>query len=324
MYERFGNTLDSIESLVARLTLRHQSEVGVLIVFFFHSLFKCDAEIMSGLVNPIEAMTAGRLREIIDYLHCEGFMFPEPDRISNLPVDGKYALLTADDGYCNNVRWLEVMKEFKVPATFFVCTSHVLSGNAFYWDVLWRERTRRGTAVPKIREEQTWLESASHRERELYLRNQFGTQSLKPVGDLDRPFRPAELREFASTSGVSIGAHTRHHENLCLLPLKEAETEISGSLADLEQITGSKSEMLSYPHGAWNSSVRSLAAAAGIRYGFTTLNCRNVLPVEIPALTLNRVKVVPTQTVQAQCLLFRSRYRIRPYVSSLMHHLKHT
>jgi peptidoglycan/xylan/chitin deacetylase (PgdA/CDA1 family) len=309
--------LDLLESLVARLTLRHQSEAGVLLVLLSHSLFESKAEAMSGLINPLETLTVERLREIIDHLLTTGYTFPDPYRISELSIEGKYALLTVDDGYYNNVRWLDVMKEFQVPAIFFVCTSHIQSGNAFFWDVLWRERMSRRAALPKIHAEIEWLKSLPHQAREDYLVNEFGAQCLESVGDFDRPFRPAELHEFACAYGVYLGAHTRHHDNLCLLPRSAAETEIVGSVDDLEQITGRKSSMFSYPLGGSNQKVQSLVEAAGIRYAFTVHNCRNLLPVTLPALGLSRATIMPIEPVQTQCMRLRSRYRIRPYISSI-------
>jgi len=323
MKSTVNRALDFGEGIVARLTLGLQAEAGSLIVLYFHSLFESEAEIASGLVNPLEAITLGRIREVIENLFAAGYTFPHPEHIGELPDDGKYVILTSDDGYYNNVRWRILMREFNIPVLVFICTSPVLSGGAFWWDVVWRERTRRGASKEKTFEETLWLNSVPHRERDLHLTSQFGTECLKPISDLDRPFVSRELREFASVPGVCIGGHTQHHDNLCVLSDGEVEREISGSLADLNHITGLTPDIFSYPYGAWNSRVAQIAAKAGVRQAFTALHCRNALPVQRVSLALNRATIVSSEPVKVQCARIRSRFRLRPILSSMSSTRKH-
>ncbi|MEJ7665168.1 MAG: polysaccharide deacetylase family protein [Hymenobacter sp.] len=60
------------------------------------------------------------------------------DVLRGLDPAGKYALITFDDGYFNNHLALPVLRRYGVPATFFISSHHVLSGQAFWWDVVYR------------------------------------------------------------------------------------------------------------------------------------------------------------------------------------------
>jgi len=73
--------------------------------------------------------------------------------------------------------------------------------------------------------------------------------------------------------GFQFGAHSVNHLDLTALAPEEAETEIAGSKAEIEQHTRQPVEFFAYPYGRWNSSVRALvrrhcrgacATAAGV------------------------------------------------------------
>lgn len=318
MNKRIRRSVDSIDSYIAKRTLKYQSEAGSLIVILCHSLFESEAEAASGLVNPLEAMTVSRAKEVIVNLQTAGYVFVQPTALASLPVDSKCAIFSTDDGYYNNVRFMEIAREFSVPLLCFACTYHVLNGRAFWWDILWRERIRRGAKGDDISKETAWLTMRTHPERDNYLVEQFGANCLAPVSDLDRPFRPAELKDFASAPLMNVGAHTRHHENLNLLSKGEAEREVIGSVGDLERMLGVRPEAFSYPHGAWNRITKSVALKAGVRYAFSASPRRNVLPITSPALTLGRFSIVGSEPVNVQCARARSKLRVRSTVSPLI------
>jgi peptidoglycan/xylan/chitin deacetylase (PgdA/CDA1 family) len=73
--------------------------------------------------------------------------------------------------------------------------------------------------------------------------------------------------------GFKIGAHGINHSDLTTLSLEEAEQEISGSRAQIEEHTSCSVEFFAYPYGRWTPMLRALvlgnfraacATAAGI------------------------------------------------------------
>jgi peptidoglycan/xylan/chitin deacetylase (PgdA/CDA1 family) len=103
-------------------------------------------------------------------------------------------------------------------------------------------------------------------------------------GKLNRwPSQPAWVSEEALLDwkqvneivqdGFKIGAHGINHSDLTTMSLEEAEQEISGSKAQIEEHTACQVEFFAYPYGRWSPMVRALvlgnfrgacATAAGI------------------------------------------------------------
>jgi peptidoglycan/xylan/chitin deacetylase (PgdA/CDA1 family) len=78
---------------------------------------------------------------------------------------------------------------------------------------------------------------------------------------------PAEVRELASMSGVTIGSHGATHTPLTALDDRALREELVKSKSALENIIGRAVDAISYPHGAVDRRVREAAAAAGYTIG---------------------------------------------------------
>jgi peptidoglycan/xylan/chitin deacetylase (PgdA/CDA1 family) len=74
--------------------------------------------------------------------------------------------------------------------------------------------------------------------------------------------RSTDLARLAA-AGVEIGAHSRTHRQLDLLPAAEVRAELAGSGDVLAQILGHRIRSFAYPHSYWRAGVRRLVAAAG-------------------------------------------------------------
>jgi peptidoglycan/xylan/chitin deacetylase (PgdA/CDA1 family) len=95
----------------------------------------------------------------------------------------------------------------------------------------------------------------------------------------------SELRAIARR-GMEIGAHTAHHPDLTKLPEAEADRELAGCRAAIEQEAGAAVESFAYPYGAVNDAVRRLARrhfarACGTRLEFVQPGSD---PAELPRL----------------------------------------
>ncbi len=83
------------------------------------------------------------------------------------------------------------------------------------------------------------------------------------------PGQPSWVREEAlmsweqiselSRSGIDFGAHSISHPDLSTLATIQAEQEIAGSKAQIQERIGRPVEFFAYPYGRWSPEVRDLA-----------------------------------------------------------------
>ena len=80
-------------------------ERNAVLPLLFHSLFLDEAEARQNLIHPLQRTTVAQFRQILKYYASEGYQFISPsDLLAGLPFERKYALITFDDGYFNNIR----------------------------------------------------------------------------------------------------------------------------------------------------------------------------------------------------------------------------
>jgi peptidoglycan/xylan/chitin deacetylase (PgdA/CDA1 family) len=270
----------------AALLDRKLAPVGIrferpaLLSFLFHAVFVSDDEIELGHVHPQEGMTSERFERFFDHLLHAGYTFVDVGEIENgLGESGFYAFITFDDGYANNLRLLEVLRSYRIPATFFISTSHVAEGKRYWWDAVYSERRRRGGSLHAVEIEIQQLKQYPPEAIERYLAREFGPRATLPQGDLDRPLAPNELRDLAHTPMVTIGNHTSDHAILTLLSPSEMGEQLSGAQHYLEDLIGTRVSAVSYPNGNHNDSVLRVASDVGLTLGITTVRRKDSLPI---------------------------------------------
>lgn len=251
-----------------------------LVSYLFHSVFYDKDEERLDVIDPRWAITSERLRRFIEKQLEEGMAFVSPDDIlRGLDGEKNYILLTFDDGYANNQYLLPLLKEYNIPATFFISADFVRLNKSFWWDVLYRERKRRNSSAEEILREQMGLRPKSYEEIEEYLIGAFGRDALKPIGDTDRPFTPSELRSFAKERYVSLGNHTTDHSTLTGHCASGAKDRILNTQEYLYGLTGIKPSAVSYPFGDYSQDTIMAAKEAGLKLGFTVEPEKNYLPI---------------------------------------------
>src|SRR5207245_10228312 len=137
------------------------------------------------------------------------------------------------------------------------------------------------------------------------LKKKFGKDALRPVGDLDRPFTPGELREFAGHRLVSVGNHTKNHAILTNYGLAEVREQIQGGQDALQQMTEKTPEMISYPNGNSSPQIEQAAREAGLQLGVLVRRGKNRLPLKIgrpEAMSLKRFIRWGDCGIVVQCL----------------------
>jgi peptidoglycan/xylan/chitin deacetylase (PgdA/CDA1 family) len=294
--------------------LRLRRECSSLIVFYGHGL------LLSGSENEAsqkvlypgsqKGLTVCHIRSFIEYFLNSGYKFISPKNIlDGLRSDENYIMLTFDDGYFNNIRIIPILKEYSVPATVFVSTDNVIEGKGFWWDVVYRERTKTGTQSNKIDREIGFLKSRRANEIEKHIVEHFGDAALKPIGDLDRPFTPKELEEFAREKYVHVGNHTKSHGVLKNYQFSEAESQINGCQDAMYSMTGTKPLIIAYPSGEYSAEIIRISRNSGLRLGFTVEHKKNRLPLDLKSdihMIIGRYGLDGRVDVVAQCQNARS------------------
>jgi peptidoglycan/xylan/chitin deacetylase (PgdA/CDA1 family) len=278
------SALERADQALARVAPRDRPG---LLVFVFHCVFENGAEADAGIVDPHERATPDGLARMFVHFREHGYRFVSASEIdAGLPGGGLYAHVTFDDGFANNLRLLDLLAREQVHATIFPSANHVRDGKAFWWNVVYRERSRRGHQAAVARECAT-LRQMTVGEVERHLRSEFGPNALQPVGDLDRPLTVEELREMASSQWIEIGNHTLDHAVLPLYPPAEAEAQVAGAQQWLGEVLGAPPFFIAYPNGNADDGLAEMALRNGLRLGVTVVPTRN----ELPATPMTRMKL---------------------------------
>jgi peptidoglycan/xylan/chitin deacetylase (PgdA/CDA1 family) len=270
------------DQFLARNYVRWRGERrgGCLSTFLFHGLFRDPSEFRSQEWDSQQGITLEHFEAFIEYFLALGYAFVgQTDILEGLDPEKKHVLITFDDGYFNNTHAVDILKKLRVPALFFISTNYVLEEKAFWWDVVVRERIKRGASRETVRQEQIYLKSKRSDEIDQYIFDQFGAGALKPVGDVDRPLTVAELRDLSQQPFVEIGNHTCHHAILPNHSFFEIRKEIFQAQDHLQEITRTRPVAIAYPNGHFSDETVAVAKEAGLKLGITTWEEKNYLPL---------------------------------------------
>jgi len=309
-YAGLRSSIRGLDQMLASVCLGAVGEPRSLLIFLFHSLFRDGDEARAGVVDPQQSITVDMLRRFVSHFLEHSYRFVSPaDIVKGLDSGGRNVLITFDDGYYNNLRALPVLEEFGVPAVFFVSSDHIEKGKAFWWDVVFREFRKRHRTDPEIRDAIAGYKRLTTAAVESDLRLQFGDAALSPVADLDRPFRVAELEEFAKHPLVFMGNHTKDHAILTNYSDAEARKQISDGQKDIFEMTGRMPEMIAYPNGKASPAIQAAAWDAGLRLGVGVCPGKNRVPLQVDtgrAMEMKRFTLWGDAEIEMQCRISRS------------------
>jgi peptidoglycan/xylan/chitin deacetylase (PgdA/CDA1 family) len=196
--------------------------------------------------------------------------------------------ITFDDGYVDNLRYATpVLERHGFPATVFVCTAPVTEQVEYWWDSVERailhaagpatlaldlpggKREWRLDGRPEDFPQWNVLDAhdptprhRAYRELMTLLKPVPPPQRAQLIGALltqlglssrpeeaQRAMTAAELRTLAASPVVEIGAHTNTHARLSSLTRAQIDTEVAGSKAALQELTGRPIRTFAYPYG---------------------------------------------------------------------------
>lgn len=286
-----------------------------LIIFLFHALLRNEEEGRLNIIQPFQGITVGSFRKFVEYFLKQDYTFiPPGDILNGLDKNKNFALITFDDGYYNNHLALNILRQYKIPAVFFISADCVKYSKPYWWDVLYREKLK--LKIPSriaIEEINSLSSSGAIGDIEKYIIDEFGQGAFKFIGDIDRPFTPKELSDFSKEKFVIIGNHTSSHACLGNCTSGEISSTILDAQNYLSDITGIAPEYISYPHGSYSNEVIKIVKQAGFKLGLAVDNRKNYLPIDLKSdarFHLGRFALREDGGVVEQCQLCRADIRL--------------
>ena len=193
--------------------------------------------------------------------------------------------LTFDDGFANNYKYvLPLLEQYKVPATFFI-TAIQAAG----YDILWNDFLG---IISKYGPAKIGLENESYiKDRhKKYISTITGIKladKLRLCGFNEKakmmkelyslcPFKKnkydedywqqmtaEQIKELATSTFVTIGAHGYYHNDLAQINIRDAAEELTLTRLYLENIVEKKVTSFAFPYGSYNDAVIKASKNAG-------------------------------------------------------------
>jgi peptidoglycan/xylan/chitin deacetylase (PgdA/CDA1 family) len=204
---------------------------------------------------------------------------------------GRYAVLTFDDGYRDNVSVaLPIMERYNAPFTIYVPTGAPTRSMYSWWlglrklfvsrDSVTIEALGRRFECPDLQsklsafeEVQLWVHQDFRRAAVLESTFEKAGISLAALNDayfLDE----RELRDLGCHPLASIGGHTASHAALVTLDQSSARAELANNRSYLENLLQLPVRHFAYPYGAFGPREEQLASDVGFRTAVTTEHAR--------------------------------------------------
>jgi peptidoglycan/xylan/chitin deacetylase (PgdA/CDA1 family) len=245
------------------------------------------------------------LRRQLEYLDRYFHVVPLSQLLNQLQsgrsLDSHTVALTIDDGRRNCYQYLfPLLRQFRMPATFFVVSSFV-RGEGWIWTdkIQWlaEQRKRPDFLAPdKIDSFFAMLNRLRPDVRDAHveaLALTIGARFPKNPPPKYSPCTWPELREMADSGLVEIGSHTVTHPILSSLTDEESWCELTDSREQLEQGLGGKVTAFCYPNGKAGDFRRDqveqvkaagYASAVHTRYGMVT---EGADPYDLPRIGIS-------------------------------------
>ena len=223
-------------------------------VLMYHNF--CDAA-----ETDTDAVSTTMLRSQFEYLSRHYRVVPLAYLLeqlrSNRPLDDLTVALTIDDGRRNCYEFLfPLLKEFGMPATFFVVSSFIRREDWVWTDkVLWLSEQPSPPRELTPRRIEDFFRTLNQMRPEI--RNA-RIEAVSQGMNLSIPREPppkyapcswSELREMVASGLVEIGSHSVSHPILASVTDEESWHELTASRAHIEEGLGAKVVSFCFPNG---------------------------------------------------------------------------
>jgi peptidoglycan/xylan/chitin deacetylase (PgdA/CDA1 family) len=256
-------------------TVRSRRSNGTAVVLLYHRVDeRPDVHDLS--------VTAELFEEQLSSLARECRVMPLDELLASAGRGPERAVaITFDDGYVDTLeKALPILERLGLPATVFATTRWLESPGEYWWDILERALIRDDTP-PTLTVELDGAPStfathtregrrATHdrvHERLVHARLEERDRVIARIAEWSsitndprrRPVVADELRRLASSSLVSIGAHTVNHVALPDQDPGTQRTEIVDSVRGLARVVDRPVDLFAYPYGAVDRATAALA-----------------------------------------------------------------
>lgn len=208
-----------------------------------------------------DAVAISSARKQLAYLRDHFQVVPLTQLIEQLSsgtsIEKNTVALTVDDGRRNFYEFFfPLLKEFRMPATFFVVSSYICGKDWIWTDkVLWlagqphAHEELRQDRLERFFEKMNRLrpEIRNSQVEELAAKMKISIPKEPPPGYA--PCSQAQLREMADSGLVEVGSHSVTHPIFSTLTDEESEWELAQSRAEIEQLLERRVTCFCFPNG---------------------------------------------------------------------------
>lgn len=229
--------------------------------------------------------------------------------LDNAPLPSRSVAITFDDGYADNLTVAApILRQYGLPATFYVVTGGLEEGTPLWWDqVIGMVATTGVTHLPTAELGLSGLPAhlplhPASRRRDSCVRlldaiwDRNAADIVAILGQLERLLKPrpqpvlaaprlsiAQLQQLAGQD-FEIGGHTHSHVDPRLLDRTRLAHELSHSRQRLQQLCQQPIDSFAYPGGRSSVWMPDLLAQAGFHHAVDTRRGINQLPINRYAL----------------------------------------
>lgn len=228
-------------------------------------------------------------------------------------------LLTFDDGYADNHQIARpILEKHGLQALFYISSGYMGAEREYWWDELerllllnkqlprelnyakgrirmsWRSEKKLDARVIGMEYERMLaiMRSVPSADRDIALDELAEQLNASPTRKTHLPMSVEELRGFAASPSVVIGAHTAYHPSLAAQSEEEQRQEIFNSKRELEQMIGKEVPYFSFPFGTpvdFNETTLKLVQEAG--FAHVAANYPNIVHARSPRFEFPRFLV---------------------------------
>ena len=295
-----------------------------LIVFNYHRLFTdtIDSQFDEGVFGS----SIAQFTETMKWLKNNTEILSIDDLIDVINYKKALArpstLITFDDGYIDNyILAYPVLNQLKIPATFFIPTSQIITRQLGWWDNIAYLIKKSRKSLISYNDDIVSLENHDAAIR-LFQKN-MKTRPYEETADLllklseacdvslpDIETQSKELMTWdqireVSNHGIEIGSHTNSHRVLSTISSLEQHEEMNTSKTIIENEIGKKIRTIAYPVGNYQHFTREtmgIASECGYEAAFsynTGINYKNdIFPYNIKRITpANNIELLAATAV---------------------------
>lgn len=275
----------------------HTRRINGTLILMYHSV---PDEDLAPWIDPGFAVQSDEFRTQMSFLAHHRHVFSMRELVeacgAGQVLPRGSVVITFDDGYRDNVvTAAPILEEFELPATFFLATSYVDSGEPQWIDRLYAAFKLRSDDALDLTgwglsdwdlASQAGVDLAHHGITGVLLASGW-QRRLDLLGEIERQLKPAgkpvrttlnwdEVRKLSENPRFELGGHTRTHIDLSTCTDEDSSREVIGCLEDIRRETNREVIHFAFPHGRSRDSVRKLLAEAGVESAALTDPARPV------------------------------------------------